>query len=98
MQREHPFIQKWFSDINSSSKVNYYKDFKTTFEFESYLENIKNDRLRICLTKIRISDHKLHVAIEIGRYTNIARNERYCELRNTIALESEYHFVLTFPH
>ena len=80
------FIQKWFSDIKSSSKLNYCKDFKTTFEFESYLENIKNDRLRICFTKIRISDHKL--AVEIGRYIHIVRNERYCELCNTFALES----------
>ena len=50
------------------------KILKKHFEIEPYLRNVKNDKQRILLTKLRISDHEL--AIETGRYTNINREER----------------------
>jgi hypothetical protein len=31
------YIKKWFSDINNSSRVEYYSKFKTDFKLENYL-------------------------------------------------------------
>ena len=31
------YIQKWFSDINNSSRGEYYSKFKTEFKLENYL-------------------------------------------------------------
>ena len=48
---------------------------------------------RICLTKFRLSSHKLE--IETGRYRNIERSERKCTYCSTNEIEDEYHFLLT---
>jgi hypothetical protein len=36
------FIQKWFSDINGSSKGQIYRIFKTSFGFENYINMLPN--------------------------------------------------------
>ena len=54
--------------------------------------NIKNDKLRMSLTRFRLSAHNL--AIETGRYFNIDREDRLCLLCNQRNVESEYHFLL----
>lgn len=79
------FLQKWAETINTMPKLEYYKEFKTNFEFEDYLSFINNISLRKQLSCMRLSSHALE--IEVGRYNNINRENRIC---NTI--ESEYHF------
>ena len=51
------YIQNWHAVIDSSPRLDYYRKFKTTFELESYLLNIQNDKLRKQLTLFRISGH-----------------------------------------
>lgn len=89
------FIQKWKGDINNSSRLSYYKNFKTTFELEPYLINITNDTLRKYLTRFRLSAHKL--AIETGRHNNINLEDRICIFCNQNRIKSEYHMLLVCP-
>ena len=79
-------------NISASPKLDSYCKYKTDFEYEAYLDKISNDKLRICLTQLRLSSHCLE--IEVGRYTNVQRENRLCKLCNQNSIESEYHFVL----
>ena len=85
-------MQDWHAAINDSPKLKYYAMFKEKFEFESYLDDIRNDNLRIYLTRFRISAHSL--AIELGRYNNTERDNRLCIFCNQNCIESEYHVLL----
>ena len=71
------FIQKWFSDIDNSSRGQFYSLFKNSFGMEKYLIKLKKKhRLQIC--KLRCSNIKF--PIETGRWNNIAREDRLCTL------------------
>jgi len=89
------YTQHWHYEINNSPKLETYALFKTTFEFEKYLNCIQNNNHIIALTRLRCSAHKL--AIEEGRHRNIERKQRLCMKCNMKAIESEYHFVLVCP-
>ena len=89
------YYQKWYSDINNSSKLKSYSIFKHTFNREKYLDVIKERHLKTSLAKFRTSAHQL--AIETGRYTNTPQNERHCKSCNMNLIESEYHFLLVCP-
>ena len=55
------FIQKCFSDIRNSDRCRLYKEIKTVFECESYINcNIRRD-VRVCFTKLRLSSLKFLV-------------------------------------
>jgi hypothetical protein len=60
----------WFSVFN-------YRIFKTDFKFEEYF-NILDEQNSLLLCKFRTTNHKL--PIEKGRWSNIPRENRYCEL------------------
>ena len=47
------------------------------------------------LVKIRISNHKL--MIEIGRYNQTSRNDRFCPICNSNIIEDEFHFLFHCP-
>ena len=93
----------WHSVLNddatgtnkSRTKLRTYRSFKRFFGLEKYLSLIKNEDIRACLTKFRLSAHKLR--IERGRYLNIKPEERICEHCNLNAIEDEKHFVLECP-
>ena len=86
------FIQNWKAEINDCRKLKYYCKFKVDFIFEPYLFNIKSDRLRISLTRFRLSAHS--VAIETGRFINVDRENRLCLVCNQKCVESKFHFLL----
>ena len=69
-----------------------YKLFKSTFEYSLYLDKFAS-KLRIPLTKLRLSSHQLR--IETGRYGNnrTEHNQRYCTICNNGDIEDEFHFV-----
>jgi hypothetical protein len=74
-----------------SSKALNYRIFKTKFEFEEYF-NILNigDAIRLC--RFRTTNH--YLPIETGRWRNIDKENRYCNLCNCQKLGDEYHYVL----
>ena len=87
------FKQSWLNDIANSRSLILYKNFKQTFEFEYYL-NVLPSKLRIALSRLRLSSHQLQ--IETGRYAQnrIDRTLHLCSLCEKSDIEDEYHFVL----
>ena len=90
----------WKLRLEESSKLEFYREVKTDYEFERYLSWVKDRRHKSALTKFRISAHKLH--IETGRckkydkvlktYINTPREERtFSSCTNKI--EGEYYFL-----
>ena len=88
------FLQEWFASIGNSSKLLLYKEIKSHFGYESYLDNIVTKKYRSILTKIRLTAHNLK--IETGRYARnpIERRERLCVFCDENLVEDEYHFVI----
>ena len=85
------FKQTWLRDLNTNSKCINYRIFRPKFGFEDYL--LKLDcRIRILLCKLRLGNSKL--SIERGRYNNVQRKQRYCELCNHNIIGDEFHFIL----
>ena len=86
-------LQKWHSDINSSSKAAHYRCFKSLLNGESYLQLDISFDLRKILADFRCSGHNL--MIEKGRHVNIDREFRFCPicvLTDIFVVEDEYHF------
>ena len=83
------FIQKWYSDIQNSSRGLFYSIFKKQFCLESYLLRLSEFN-RTWLTKLRTSN--LHLPIETGRWFNIPREERTCNLC-TNGIGDEFHIM-----
>ena len=90
------FKQTWFNCIGNSNPLKNYMYFKLNFGFESYLDFLPG-KLRVALTRLRLSSHQLH--IETGRYAQnrIERAQRYCILCDGKDIEDEFHFVLICP-
>jgi hypothetical protein len=82
----------WKHKLNNSTKLDFYKKFKTDYKLEEYLTNIKNQPQRRALSQFRISCHKLNV--ECGRYHNVPREQRLCEFCDMGEVEDECHFAL----
>ena len=85
------FIQNWHKQCLECSKSCHYHLYKPTFELEKYLIELPFC-LRVAMTKLRTSNHKL--PIEKGRYRNLPRYERHCNLCNTEKVGDEFHFLL----
>ena len=87
------FKQTWLTDLNTNSKCVNYRifNFKPNFGFEDYL--LKLDcRLRKLLSKFRLGNSKL--PIKRGRYNNVHREQRYCELCDHNIIGDKFHFIL----
>ena len=83
------FIQSWFSDIEKSSRHEFYGIFKTEFKLESYL--IKLPRFHnswIC--KFRTANIK--IPVETGRWKNIPKENRICTFCND-GIGDEFHYL-----
>ena len=76
---------------NIDGKLRTYFSFKDHFETEQYLSVIKIFDKRRCLTKFRISSHKLK--IETGRFTRplTPLEQRVCD-HCLMTIEDEFHF------
>ncbi|MCP4459356.1 MAG: hypothetical protein GY816_15245, partial [Cytophagales bacterium] len=61
------FKESWFSVVNTSPKLEFYKEIKPSFIKEGYLDIVKNYTDRANITRLRISAHRLE--IELGRRT-----------------------------
>lgn len=87
------YITFWRHKMSNSSKLSFYCSFKAEYKLEEYLTFIKNPLQRKIFTQFRISNHKL--LIEYGRYQNIPREQRLCQLCDSNEVEDEYHFTLS---
>ena len=88
-------IQEWNTQKSQYSKLALYNDVKTELGYESYLSDINVKKFRAAFCHLRCSCHGL--MIEIGRYENIAKENRICQLCNRKGrqvIEDEYHFIV----
>lgn len=88
------FIQQWFSEIENSSRGQFYSIFKKEFTLEKYLLKLP-ESCRIWITKFRCSN--LRFPIETGRWQNIPKQDRICTLcRDNIG--DEFHLLFKCSH
>ena len=83
------FKQSWKTDLENSGKCALYRDIKD-FKFENYLRRLPCSLVRY-ITRFRLSSTKL--AIETGRYINIEREDRFCNICNLETIGDEYHLI-----
>ncbi len=97
------FNLQWTKALNNKenetgvkNKLGTYNTFKSTFEYENYLDYGSDFRQQKIVTKLRISAHLLE--IEVGRHKTkngqkIPPDKRICNICQTT--EDEFHFVMT---
>lgn len=90
------YFQKWYCNINNSSRLQSYCIFKHNFESEKYLTVLSENKYRVALSRFRTSSHNL--SIETGRYDSTPREQRICKSCNMNKIEDEYHFLLVCPN
>ena len=90
------YDRHWLEEINRSPKAISYALFKTSISPETYFTQVKNNKHRIALSRLRLSNHSL--MIEKGRHLRpkLERHERKCFLCKN-ELEDEKHFILKCP-
>ena len=82
-------LQKWNTDISTSSMCKMYRIFKKQLDFENYLLH-SNYRDRISLSKLRCANSKLPI------YKHIySHDSDVCTLCNLNVCGDEYHYVLS---
>ena len=72
-----------------------YRLFKNNLILEKYLTIVDIDIFRRALCMFRVSSHNLR--IESGRFENIDRLMRICQLCTLKQVENEFHFCLVCP-
>ena len=84
-------------DTEKNPKLRTYCVFKSNFYYESYLDIVKDFKIRRTLTRFRLSNHVL--AIEKGRHSKpkIPVEERLCNYCSMNCIEDEYHFLCVCP-
>ena len=88
-------IQQWRMNLETFSKLDTYRLFKSDLLVEKYLSDVTIDVFRRALCKFRVSNHSLH--IESGRIQKLPRANRLCVLCELNQVETEFHFCLVCP-
>lgn len=86
--------QAWHSSLENSPKCYMYKQFKSLLNVEAYLCNDIPITLKRAIARFRCSNFK--IAMETGRYANIYRNFRFCNLclkSGKHLIEDEFHVL-----
>ena len=81
------FLQKWYSDIDSSTKCVNYRNFKTEFITEKYITELQ-PKFYIPLARFRTINHRFPIEKK-GRWENTERSSRVCTLCNYELLGDE---------
>lgn len=91
---EQKYLQFWKEELTSSTKLDFYRNFKLTFSAENYVDILRNSNTRKDFTKLRISNHSLR--IETGRHCRpqLQREQRLCTFCHLNDIEDELHFLL----
>lgn len=89
------FLQNWNSTLYNSAKCLVYRCYKTEHCFEGYLDSLPRN-LAIYMCKFRTMNHSF--PIEKGRYTNIDRADRICNLCRKNTIGDEFHYLFECTH
>ena len=87
--------QKWYADLNESSKGRTYSIFKENIALESYLITLPR-RFYIPLIKFRTANYKL--PMETGRWDDSSIEERKCRICNKNDVGDDFHYLLICPY
>jgi hypothetical protein len=88
------YAQKWNTEVEANSQCTTYRVYKDLLTPESYLTMLNPfDRIRMC--KFRCGIHKL--SIVTGRYQNIERTVRMCNMCTQQKLGDEFHYLFECP-
>lgn len=94
------YVRHWQEQFNKGDgvgKLHLCSNIKQSFRLENYLDEVKNNKCRYSLTKLRISAHSLE--IEKGRYYKIPRHNRICKVcKNGVGDEIHFLTNCTFLH
>ena len=91
------FTDSWRSKVYESRKLSFYKEVKTVFAWEPYLNHASTFDDRRSTAQIRCSSHKLR--IETGRYDNTPIESRtctFCDSNGSLRLIEDESHLLTF--
>ena len=80
------------SIINPNGKLRTYGLIKESINIENHLIMVPNIKQRTCLTRFRLSNHKL--LVEVGRHQGLLLNERICRFCPSNDIEDEIHFLI----
>lgn len=85
------FIQNWNWRLNESSRALFYRIF--SFGYKSYLDTVTINKLRVALTWLRLSSHRLEIeTVRWAKPNSIPIENRLCT--SCYKLGDEFHFVL----
>ena len=82
---------KFLIHRNSPKCLNY-RIFKEELIFEQYLSKLP---LKLALELCKYRTCNMNLPIEKGRWINIPRNERLCQLCNVSEIGDEFHYLFT---
>ena len=89
------FRESWGTTINTSRKLQFYRELKSNFTKENYLDHVTKYTDRANVTRLRISSHRLE--IELGRHKQTPIEKRICSwckiVLGTDTIENEAHFL-----
>jgi hypothetical protein len=84
------FIQKWYQELESMSSCDLYVEFKKEFKMEKYLL-LENVKYRQAICNLRLNNNRIPKVV--GRYKNIVRNRRFCNLCDGNSVGDEFHIL-----
>ena len=94
---EKLYINQWENERQNilrkqqKSRLELYSDIKSSYRREAYIDDVRDIQTRKCITQIRLSAHKF--PIEQGRYKNIPREQRICNLCCNDLVGDEFHYL-----
>jgi hypothetical protein len=86
------FLNEAISFFEESPKSHFYKYIYDDHNLQFYLCRPVNYMFKPLISRYRLHAHSLN--IETGRYYNIDRHARMCNMCNNNDIEDEYHFIL----
>jgi exonuclease III len=91
------YVSDWKKRVKDFPILRSYLLFKNHFSMEPYLYNVKDFKLRRCLSKFRLSSHCL--AVEKGRHQRpkVPEKDRTCIYCKGNNIENEIHMLIDCP-
>ena len=86
---------QWLRNVANKPKLHLYATYKSQNSTESYCKVNLTRSQRSYIAKLRLG--VLPINVEIGRYSGIPRNERFCLMCNNNEVEDEIHVMLKCP-
>ena len=89
------FFQSWSADLDSKSSCDFYVQYKKELRFEKYL-NFNNKKVVRAIVQFRTNNCRIPKVT--GRYRNLPRRERLCNLCKKGQVGDEYHILIECNH